>query len=264
MPKDKWTTANIPPQTGRLAVVTGATSGIGYEAALALARAGAQVVLAARNEEKAQRAMASIRRAHPSARLEFHPLDTARLASVREFGTRWQNEGQQLDILLLNAGIAAVPKREETEDGFERQFATNYLGHAALTWLLMPALRAGKSARVLTVSSIAQRGKGFGEHRGEGGGSFEELVGLDVGDVQRGGDVVAGELDGCRVVPGQFGDQPEPARGELTLRRPDLLDLGEQSPPVLPLPEPQRGRIDPTRGTNGVKAGAGIHAASLL
>ena len=160
MPKDKWTTANIPPQTGRLAVVTGATSGIGHEAALALARAGAQVVLAARNEEKAQRAMALIRRAHPSARLEFHPLDTARLASVREFGTRWQNEGQQLDILLLNAGIAAVPKREETEDGFERQFATNYLGHFALTGLLLPSIRSGRlgsASRIVQVASLAHR-----------------------------------------------------------------------------------------------------------
>src|SRR3954451_9821973 len=100
MPETRWTAANIPPQTGRLAVVTGATSGIGYEAALALAGAGAQVVLAARNGEKAQHAMASIRGVHPGARLEARPLDTARLASAREFAARWRDEGQLIDILL--------------------------------------------------------------------------------------------------------------------------------------------------------------------
>src|SRR3712207_4214002 len=158
MPQDQWTAADIPPQTGRLAIVTGATSGIGYEAGLTLAGAGTQVVLAVRNEEKAQRAMASIRRVHPGARLEARHLDTARLASVREFAARWRDDGRPLDILLLNAGIASVPEREETEDGFERQFATNYLGHFALTALLLPGIRSGSASRVVEVASLAHRG----------------------------------------------------------------------------------------------------------
>ncbi|KMO27575.1 short-chain dehydrogenase [Methylobacterium variabile] len=155
-----WTTAMIPPQAGRLAIVTGATSGIGYEAALALAGAGAEVVLAARDTAKADGAAAAIRRAHPAARLEIRALDTARLASVRAFASQWRAEGRPIDILLLNAGIAAVPRREETEDGFERQLATNYLGHFALTGLLLPSLRAeagAPPARVVPVASIAHR-----------------------------------------------------------------------------------------------------------
>ncbi len=104
--------------------MTGGTSGLGYEVALALADAGAQVVLAARDEGKAQRAIASIRQVHATAQLEFRQLDTASLASVRDFSARWCNGGQPVDTLTLNAGIFAVPQREETEDGFERQLAT--------------------------------------------------------------------------------------------------------------------------------------------
>jgi hypothetical protein len=89
----KWTAADIPPQAGRLAIVTGSTSGLGYEAALALAGAGARVVLAARDEAKAQRAMALIRQVHPGAQLEFRRLDTASLVSVREFGAHWRDGG---------------------------------------------------------------------------------------------------------------------------------------------------------------------------
>ncbi len=136
-----WTTALIPSQAGRRALVTGATSGIGYEAALALAGAGAEVVIAARDAGRAEDAARAIRRAHPGAEVAFRLLDTARLASVRAFAEEWRAEARPIDILLLNAGIAAVPRREETEDGFERQFATNYLGHFALTGLLLPHLR---------------------------------------------------------------------------------------------------------------------------
>lgn len=158
MSKSGWSAADIPPQAGRLAVITGATSGIGYEAALGLAGAGAQVVLAARDQGKAQRAMASIRQLHPGALLEYRPLDTARLASVRAFGARWQEDGRPLDILLLNAGIASVPRREETEDGFERQLATNYLGHFALAGLLLPSIRPDSASRVVEVASLSHRG----------------------------------------------------------------------------------------------------------
>ncbi|GLS69591.1 dehydrogenase [Methylobacterium tardum] len=147
----------MPSQAGRCAVVTGATSGIGYEAALALAGAGAEIILAARDAAKSERAMASIRRRHPGARLAFQPLDTARLASVRAFGERWQSEGRPIDILLLNAGIATVPNREATEDGFERQLGTNYLGHFALTGLLLPFVRQDAASRIVEVASLAHR-----------------------------------------------------------------------------------------------------------
>jgi NAD(P)-dependent dehydrogenase (short-subunit alcohol dehydrogenase family) len=157
MSQTRWTTGSMPSQAGRCAVVTGATSGIGYEAALALAGAGAEIVLAARDAAKAERAMASIRQRYPGARLASQPLDTARLASVRAFGERWQTEGRPIDILLLNAGIATVPNREETEDGFERQLGTNYLGHFALTGLLLPFVRRDAASRIVEVASLAHR-----------------------------------------------------------------------------------------------------------
>lgn len=157
MPRATWTTADIPPQAGRLAIVTGATSGIGYETALALAGAGSAVVLAARDEAKARRAMASIRQARPAADLAFRPLDTASLASVRAFAEAWLREGRAIDALVLNAGIAWVPRRDETAEGFERQLATNYLGHFALTGLLLPALRAASTSRIVPVASLAHR-----------------------------------------------------------------------------------------------------------
>ena len=157
MPQTRWTTRAMPSQAGRLAIVTGATSGIGYEAALALAGAGAEVILAVRDAAKAERAMASIRQRHPGARLASRPLDTGRLASVRAFGQHWQSEARPIDILLLNAGIAAVPSREETEDGFERQFGTNYLGHFALAGLLLPFVRRDAASRIVPVASLAHR-----------------------------------------------------------------------------------------------------------
>ena len=152
-----WTTAAMPSQTGRLAIVTGATSGIGYEAALALAAAGAHVVLAGRSEAKAQSAIASIRKTCPSGLLEFRLLDTASLASVRTFAGRWQAEGRSIDILLLNAGIASVPQREETQDGFERQLETNYLGHFALTGLLLDSIVPSAASRIVEVASLSHR-----------------------------------------------------------------------------------------------------------
>lgn len=157
MAATRWTTADIPPQTGRCAIVTGATSGIGYEAALALARAGAQVVIAARDAAKAERVMGTIRQAVPDATLEAWPLDTASLASVRAFAARWRERNRLIDMLLLNAGISWVPEREESVDGFERQLATNYLGHFALTGLLLPDMRPGSASRIVPVASLAHR-----------------------------------------------------------------------------------------------------------
>lgn len=151
-----WTTADIPSQTGRFAVVTGATSGLGYETALALAAAGAEVVLAARNETKGAEAVARIRAAHPQANVRFERLDLAVLASVRDCAERLCAEQRGVDLLVNNAGVMALPKRQVTVDGFERQFATNYLGHFALTAHMLPLLRrAAPEARVVNVSSLA-------------------------------------------------------------------------------------------------------------
>ncbi|GLS43303.1 oxidoreductase [Methylobacterium brachythecii] len=159
MPKRDWTTAEIPSQHGRLAIVTGATSGIGYEAALALAGAGARVVLAARDRGKAERAVCAIRRRHPDAAVEIGLLDTASLSSVHAFAQRIREQGLPIDVLLLNAGIAWLPRRHESEDGFELQLATNYLGHFALAALLLPTMRPGPASRIVPVASIAhQRG----------------------------------------------------------------------------------------------------------
>ena len=152
-----WTTTDIPTQTGRIALVTGASSGIGYETALALAGAGARVILAVRDPAKGARIATTITRIHPSARLSVRELDTARLASVRALANALQRDGDVLDLLVLNAGIAAVPRREESEDGFERQLATNYLGHFALTGLLLPILRPSHETRIVAVASLAHR-----------------------------------------------------------------------------------------------------------
>jgi NAD(P)-dependent dehydrogenase (short-subunit alcohol dehydrogenase family) len=157
MNQTRWTAADIPSQAGKLAILTGSTSGIGYQVALALTGAGAHVVIAARNEKKGEDAIAAIRRTHAHADLTFRLVDTARLTSVRAFATGWEEEGRPIDILVLNAGIASVPQREETEDGFERQLATNYLGHFALTGLLLPRVKTVYGSRIVQVASIAHR-----------------------------------------------------------------------------------------------------------
>jgi NAD(P)-dependent dehydrogenase (short-subunit alcohol dehydrogenase family) len=157
MTANTWTAADIPSQLGKLAIVTGATSGLGYQAALALAGAGASVVLAARDPARADRAMALIRQIHAQAKLEFRQLDTSSIASVRAFAARWRDAGRSIDILLLNAGISNVPVREETEDGFERQFATNYLGHFALTGLLLSSVAQKPGSRIVEVASLSHR-----------------------------------------------------------------------------------------------------------
>ena len=151
-----WTTANIPDQTGKLAIVTGSTGGTGFETALELARKGAEVVIAARNSAKGEDAIRRIRRAVPAANVRFEALDLASQASVAAFADRLLAQGRPVEILINNAGVMALPTREETVDGFEMQLATNYLGHFALTARLLPLLKAG-SARVVSLSSIAHR-----------------------------------------------------------------------------------------------------------
>ncbi|PKR88312.1 short chain dehydrogenase [Pleomorphomonas diazotrophica] len=152
----KWTAADIPSQSGRSAVVTG-TGGLGYETALALARAGGEVIVAGRNPEKGAAAVAAIRAEAPDARVRFEPLDLASLASVADFAARLKGERDSLDLLINNAGVMTPPRRQVTADGFELQLGTNHLGHFALTGHLMPLLREGRDARVVTLSSVAAR-----------------------------------------------------------------------------------------------------------
>jgi NAD(P)-dependent dehydrogenase (short-subunit alcohol dehydrogenase family) len=149
-----WTTKDIPDLHGRTAVVTGANGGLGLETARALAGAGAHVVMAARDLEKAAAAEKSIREVHPSASLEIVPLDLGSLASVREAAERILASHDAIDLLVNNAGLMAIPERR-TEDGFEMQLGVNHLGHWALTAQLLPALLRASAARVVSVTSTA-------------------------------------------------------------------------------------------------------------
>jgi NAD(P)-dependent dehydrogenase (short-subunit alcohol dehydrogenase family) len=149
-----WTTADIPDLSGRVAVVTGANGGLGLETARALAGAGAHVVMAARDQEKASAAEADIRTSHPSAALEVVPMDLGSLRSVGSAAATILAAHDRLDILVNNAGVMAIPERR-TEDGFEMQFGVNHLGHFALTSHLLPALLRSDGARVVSVTSTA-------------------------------------------------------------------------------------------------------------
>jgi NAD(P)-dependent dehydrogenase (short-subunit alcohol dehydrogenase family) len=154
-----WTVADIGSLDGRVAVVTGANSGLGLETSLALARAGAHVVLACRNAERAAGAVDRVLEEVPGADLEVVALDLADLASVRTFATEVLGRHDRLDLLINNAGVMGIP-RQVTVDGFEKQFATNHLGHFALTGLLLDRLLTTPGARVVTVSSMgAQIGR---------------------------------------------------------------------------------------------------------
>jgi NAD(P)-dependent dehydrogenase (short-subunit alcohol dehydrogenase family) len=152
-----WTIERIPDQSGRLAVVTGANSGLGLVTARELARAGARVVLACRNAAKGEAARRELEARVPGAKLELEELDLASLASVRDFAERLREAHDGLDLLVNNAGIMASPRRE-TADGFELQLGTNHLGHFALTGLLIGAMEGRRDARVVTLSSNAHKG----------------------------------------------------------------------------------------------------------
>lgn len=151
-----WTIADMPSQEGRTIVVTG-TGGLGFETALAFARAGGDVILAGRDPKKGFESVTHIRRAVPDAIVAFEPLDLADLASVAAFGKRLASRRYAVDVLVNNAGLMTPPRRETTADGFERQFGVNYLGHFALTAHLLPLLRQARAPRVVTLSSIAAR-----------------------------------------------------------------------------------------------------------
>jgi NAD(P)-dependent dehydrogenase (short-subunit alcohol dehydrogenase family) len=153
MPHD-WNLDQVPDLSGRVVIVTGGNSGIGYEAALGLAKRKADVVLACRNQDKAKAAADRIHDEAPTARLELIPLDLSDLSSVRAFADSFRERYSQLNVLINNAGVMAIPKRT-TADGFEMQFGTNHLGHFALTGRLLDRLLETPGSRVVNVSSNA-------------------------------------------------------------------------------------------------------------
>lgn len=156
MTVDGWTAEQIPDLRGRTFVVTGATSGLGLVTTRALAGRGARVVLAVRDEEKGRRVAADIAVARPGADLEVRRVDLADLDSVRQFADRMHADHRRVDVLINNAGVMAPP-RTLSPQGHEVQFATNHLGHFALTGLLLELLLAGRDPRVVTVTSVNHR-----------------------------------------------------------------------------------------------------------
>jgi NAD(P)-dependent dehydrogenase (short-subunit alcohol dehydrogenase family) len=164
-----WTADLLPDLTGRVAVITGANSGIGWFTVRELAAHGARVVLACRDAERGKQAADRIRAGLPTADLDVAELNLASMNSVRGFADSWVGP---LDLLINNAGVMAPPKPVRTEDGFELQFGTNHLGHFVLTGLFLPALLAAPSPRVVTVSSIAHHGGTEAVLEGNAAGSY--------------------------------------------------------------------------------------------
>ncbi|WP_421423262.1 SDR family oxidoreductase [Agrobacterium rosae] len=154
--RDRWTIENIPSQHGRTFIVTG-TGGLGFEGALALSRAGGDVIIAGRNAQKGDDAVTRIKQNVPDAVVAFEPVDLGSLESIEAFGKRLLDQRDSVDVLINNAGIMTPPRRKTTKNGFELQLGTNHLGHFALTAHLMPLLRRGNEARVISVSSVAAR-----------------------------------------------------------------------------------------------------------
>jgi len=154
MSKSNWTTDNIPDQSGHIVIITGANSGIGYEAAKVLATKGAEIILAVRSQAKGDAAVALIRAENPNAKLAVQLLDLASLNSVKIFADQFKAHYKQLDLLINNAGIM-VPPYGKTVDGFESQFGTNHLGHFALTAQLYSLLKSTPNSRIINVSSNA-------------------------------------------------------------------------------------------------------------
>lgn len=152
----RWTENDIPPLDGKTALVTGANSGLGFATAQALAACGAQVILGCRDQRKAEAAMARIREASPQAKLEFLPGDLSDQSSVRKAAELLKSRHARLDIQVNNAGIMTLPYGK-TKDGFETLFGTNFLGHFALTGLLLDLTRATPGSRIVTVTSLSER-----------------------------------------------------------------------------------------------------------
>lgn len=152
-----WTASKIPHTNNGLAVITGSTEGIGYEDALALSSAGWSVIMMGRNAQKGEDAMAKVIQINPKAKVSFEKIDLADLSSIQSFTSKMIARGEAINLLINNAGVMTPPNRLETVDGFELQFGTNHIGHFALTAQLLPLLRKASNARVVTVSSIANR-----------------------------------------------------------------------------------------------------------
>lgn len=152
----RFTSRDVPDQAGRRIIITGANSGTGLEATKVLAAKGAEVVMAVRNAAKGDAARAAVLRAAPTSNVRVEILDLASQGSVAAFAERRLAEGLAVDVLINNAGVMALPERQESADGHELQLATNFLGHFALTARLLPLLTAGR-ARVVQLSSIAHR-----------------------------------------------------------------------------------------------------------
>ncbi|MFT5434478.1 MAG: NAD(P)-dependent dehydrogenase (short-subunit alcohol dehydrogenase family) [Myxococcota bacterium] len=156
-----WTENDITDQSGRTAIITGANSGIGFETARALTKAGAHVVMACRNPERGQAAVAKLVLGQPNAKIELGIVDLSDLSSIREFAAEQLAKHSRLDLLINNAGVMMTPYTK-TADGFELQFGTNHLGHFALTGLLLERLQATSGSRVVNVASLAHK---FGKMR---------------------------------------------------------------------------------------------------
>lgn len=152
----KWNIEEVSSKAGKVAVVTGANSGLGFEAALELAKKDYEVVLACRNMQKAEDTKSRILREHPQAHLKAMTVDLSSLKQVRNFAAELQKHYETLDLLINNAGIMMSPYHV-TEDGFENQLATNYLGHFALTGLLLPLITAKSGSRIVTLSSLSYK-----------------------------------------------------------------------------------------------------------
>jgi NAD(P)-dependent dehydrogenase (short-subunit alcohol dehydrogenase family) len=152
----RWRATDIPDQSGKTLLVTGANSGLGLQTSLALARKGARVLMACRNPAKAEQALQKVRADVPGAQVELVSLDLASLASIEAAADEVALRTQQLDVLINNAGVMAIP-RSVTADGFEMQLGTNHLGHFALTGRLLPLLREARAPRVVNVASTAHK-----------------------------------------------------------------------------------------------------------
>ena len=156
MSKEKWTSENIPDQSGRVTIVTGSSSGIGYEAAKVLAHKNATVIIAVRNHQKGDSAVQKIKAENKNADVSVLLLDLANLQSIKEFADQFKKKYDRLDLLINNAGVM-MPPYGKTMDGFELQIGTNHLGHFALTGLLLDPLEKTAGSRIVNVSSMAHK-----------------------------------------------------------------------------------------------------------